>query len=150
MYNGLANAFVYHDSVLIDSTTATLPKQDPECLATLKHYARLMPMGQEERKPIFFLILRMEPSEHYAQAVRSAYDDFKSLTQAILNRMHLFVCNTVTLHTHLCPSHSSTATTSEAPSALLLVVLQPLACLPAGGEVMLPHRAAARTVHARL
>jgi len=80
---------VYHDSVLKDSTTATLPKQDPECLATLKHYRSLMPMGQEARKPIFFLTPADGAIGAHAQAVRSAYDDFKSLTQAILNRMHL-------------------------------------------------------------
>jgi cellulose biosynthesis protein BcsQ len=45
----------YHQYLLNEKTTATSPSDDPDCLATLKHYRSLIPMAQEARKPIFEL-----------------------------------------------------------------------------------------------
>lgn len=78
---------VYHDFVLQDSTSAATPAEDVECLATLKHYRSLVPMGQEARKPIF----RLTPADgaigSHAQAVTAAYHDFRQLAEKILERL---------------------------------------------------------------
>jgi hypothetical protein len=78
---------VYHDSVLQDSTSAAKPEEDVECLATLKHYRSLIPMGQEARKPIF----RLTPADgaigSHSQAVVEASKDFRRLAEKLLERM---------------------------------------------------------------
>jgi cellulose biosynthesis protein BcsQ len=78
---------VYHEAVLQDSTTAAMPSQDGECLATLKHYRSLVPMGQEARKPIFHLTSADGAIGSHAQAVQEAYTDFKHLAETLLQRM---------------------------------------------------------------
>jgi cellulose biosynthesis protein BcsQ len=78
---------VYHEAVLQDSTTAAMPSQDGECLATLKHYRSLIPMGQEARKPIFHLTSADGAIGSHAQAVQEAYNDFKHLAETLLQRM---------------------------------------------------------------
>jgi len=78
---------VYHEAVLQDSTTAATPSQDGECLATLKHYRSLIPMGQEARKPIFHLTSADGAIGSHAQAVQQAYNDFKQLAETLLQRM---------------------------------------------------------------
>jgi cellulose biosynthesis protein BcsQ len=78
---------VYHKAVLQDSTTAAMPSQDGECLATLKHYRSLVPMGQEARKPIFHLTSADGAIGSHAQAVQEAYTDFKHLAETLLQRM---------------------------------------------------------------
>jgi chromosome partitioning protein len=78
---------VYHDAVLKNSTTAATPAQDPACLATLKHYRSLIPMGQEARKPIFHLTPADGAIGSHAQAVQEAYMDFKILAEKLLNKM---------------------------------------------------------------
>jgi len=78
---------VYHESVLQDTTTAATPSQDPECLATLKHYRSLVPMGQEARKPIFHLTTADGAIGSHAQAVREAHKDFQALAKELLTRM---------------------------------------------------------------
>jgi hypothetical protein len=80
---------VYHDAVLQDSTTAANPSQDEECLATLKHYRSLIPMGQEARAPIFHLTSADGAIGSHAQAVQAAYKDFKLLAGNLLERMEL-------------------------------------------------------------
>jgi len=59
-------------------------EKDINCLALLKHYHSLIPMAMETRKPIFLL----KPAEGaigaHLGAVRSAYSDFKLLTEKIL------------------------------------------------------------------
>ncbi len=81
---------VYHEHVLKDTTDATVPAQDPECLATLKHYRSLIPMGQEARKPIFHLTTADGAIGSHAQAVQEAYKDFQSLAEKLLERMKSF------------------------------------------------------------
>jgi cellulose biosynthesis protein BcsQ len=80
---------VYHDAVLQDSTTAANPSQDEECLATLKHFRSLIPMGQEARKPIFHLTSADGAIGSHAQAVQAAYNDFNLLAENLLERMEL-------------------------------------------------------------
>ena len=62
---------------------------DPNCLATLKHYRSLVPMGQESRKPIFQLTVADGAIGNHALAVREAHADFQALATAILGRMAL-------------------------------------------------------------
>jgi chromosome partitioning protein len=62
-------------------------ENDKNCLALLKHYHSLIPMAMEVRKPIF----KLKPADgaigaHY-QAVTRSYQDFKILTQNILNKI---------------------------------------------------------------
>jgi len=78
---------VYHDAVLQDATSAAKPSEDEECLATLKHYRSLIPMGQESRKPIFELTSADGAIGSHAQAVQEAYKDFETLAQELLKRM---------------------------------------------------------------
>ena len=78
---------VYHEAVLEDSTTAATPSQDKECLATLKHYRSLIPMGQEARKPIFNLTPANGAIGSHAQAVQEAYKDFTLLAKKLFERM---------------------------------------------------------------
>jgi len=78
---------VYHEAVLESTTTAAAPAQDPECLATLKHYRSLVPMGQEARKPIFRLTSADGAIGGHGQAVQDAYRDYRSLTETLLARM---------------------------------------------------------------
>lgn len=79
---------VYHEAVLKNSTTAASPSQDPACLATLKHYRSLIPMGQEARKPIFHLTPADGAIGSHAQAVKEAYKDFKNLAEILLKKMN--------------------------------------------------------------
>jgi len=77
----------YHNAVLQDLTTAETPSQDNECLATLKHYRSLIPMGQEVRKPIFELTPADGAIGSHALAVKEAFQDFSKLAEVILERM---------------------------------------------------------------
>ena len=62
-------------------------EQDPECLATLKHYRSLMPLAMEARKPMFHL----KPSDGaigaHVEAVRDCYRDFERLANRIIERI---------------------------------------------------------------
>lgn len=78
---------VYHKAVLQDETNAAKPSDDRECLATLKHYRSLIPMGQEARKPIFHLTPADGAIGSHAQAVQDAFDDFRALAEKLLDRM---------------------------------------------------------------
>ncbi len=78
---------VYHEAVLQDTTTVATPSQDKECLATLKHYRSLVPMGQEARKPIFHLTSADGAIGSHAQAVKEAHGDFRTLAEELLRRM---------------------------------------------------------------
>lgn len=80
----------YSEAVLGRPTDGGVPvKDDPECLALLKHYRSLMALAQEARKPMFLL----KPADgaigcHY-QAVQSAFEDFRKLAQTIASRTGL-------------------------------------------------------------
>ena len=60
------------------------PKEDPHCLAELKHYRSLMPLARIARKPMF----RLTPADgaiggHY-KAARACRKDFSTLAEALL------------------------------------------------------------------
>lgn len=78
---------IYHEAVLEEATAATMPAQDEECLATLKHYRSLIPMGQEARKPIFHLTSADGAIGSHAQAVQEAYKDFELLAKKLIEKM---------------------------------------------------------------
>jgi chromosome partitioning protein len=79
---------VYHKAVLETTTNASKPSEDKECLATLKHYRSLIPMGQEARKPIFHLTSADGAIGSHAQAAQEAFRDFKELAQKLLERIN--------------------------------------------------------------
>ena len=75
---------VYHAEVLADDSKATLStRDDPSCLATLKHYRSLMPMAQESLKPMFHLKAADGALGGHVYAVQECYNDFKALATAI-------------------------------------------------------------------
>ncbi|WP_027176877.1 ParA family protein [Desulfovibrio aminophilus] len=79
----------YHDCLLGGKTTASTPSEDPDCLATLKHYRSLIPMAQEARKPIFELTSADGAIGAHAQAVADAREDFRELAEKMLEKMGL-------------------------------------------------------------
>lgn len=80
---------VYRESVLGEPAEAMKPTDDPLCLATLKHYRSLIPMGQEHRKPIFKLTSADGAIGSHANAAREAHDDFKRLAAKISEKAQL-------------------------------------------------------------
>ncbi len=62
-------------------------QDDPYCLATIKHYRSLVPMGQEHRKPIFKLTPADGAIGSHAGAVQGARKDFERLAKRILDEM---------------------------------------------------------------
>lgn len=67
---------------------AMTPKEDPEnALATVKHYRSLVPMAQENRKPIFHLTTADGAFGSHAAAVNDARQDFKVLAEKIAERI---------------------------------------------------------------
>lgn len=63
------------------------PGDDPLCLAMLKHYRSLIPMGQEARKPIFALTAADGAIGSHALAVQESRKDFEGLATRILAGM---------------------------------------------------------------
>ena len=59
---------------------------DPNCLATLKHYRSLMPLAQEARKPMFALKAADGAIGGHAAAVQGCYRDFRELAAAVAER----------------------------------------------------------------
>ncbi|QTX31543.1 AAA family ATPase [Aminithiophilus ramosus] len=80
----------YREHVLGQSGTTPLSQQaDPYCLATVKHYRSLVPMGQEQRKPIFDLTSADGAIGSHAGAVRDARREFEQLARKIGERMDI-------------------------------------------------------------
>ena len=75
---------VYSKYVLDNHSTANRVDNDSNCLGLLKHYHSLAPMSMEANKPIFLL----KPSDGaigaHVQAVKRAYQDFRTLTKKII------------------------------------------------------------------
>lgn len=65
------------------------PPEDGHRLATVKHYRSLVPMGQENRKPIFDLTPADGAIGSHAAAVQDARRDFKRLAELIVERAGL-------------------------------------------------------------
>lgn len=79
---------VYGNDVLGTPVSPGLPvREDPNCLALLKHYHSLIPMAQEARKPIFHLKPADGALGAHLTAVRESYFDFKRLADAIDQRL---------------------------------------------------------------
>jgi chromosome partitioning protein len=80
---------IFHEFVL--STNNSLDHEstietDSHCIALLKHYRSLAPMSMESHKPIFLLKPADGAIGAHVYAVRKSYEDFKKLTQGILEK----------------------------------------------------------------
>jgi len=79
---------VYRTAVLGEEPVETMKQEeDPYCLATIKHYRSLIPMGQEYRKPIFNLTSADGAIGSHANAVLDARKDFKKLAGRIAEKI---------------------------------------------------------------
>lgn len=78
---------VYRESVLDLSGDYEdmAPSADSNCLSLIKHYRSLMPMAQEARKPVFDLKPGDGAIGAHFNAVKEAYNHFKTLSIAIAN-----------------------------------------------------------------
>jgi cellulose biosynthesis protein BcsQ len=71
---------VYRREVLQQQGVPALTvRDDPNCLAMLRHYRSLMPMAQEARKPIFMLKPADGAIGAHQEAVRRVYSEFSAL-----------------------------------------------------------------------
>ncbi|AVS72855.1 ParA family protein [Paracidovorax cattleyae] len=79
----------YRQHLLQEQASGTLPdiKNDPYCLALLRHYKSLIPFSQEARKPVFKLRSADGAIGSHAAAVTRAYQDFHTLALKILSRV---------------------------------------------------------------
>ena len=68
-------------------TAGSLPADDPNCLAALRHYRSLVPMAQEARKPIFHLTPADGALGSHGKAARDSRDDFEQLARRIIERI---------------------------------------------------------------
>lgn len=64
-------------------------RDDPECLALLRHYKSLIPMAQEAGKPVFLLKSADGAFGSHFAAVNQAYKDFAALAIKILGKVGL-------------------------------------------------------------
>jgi chromosome partitioning protein len=81
---------VYRESVLSDEVPNDVRQEDdPYCLATIKHYRSLIPMGQEHRKPIFKLTTADGAIGSHFGAVQDAKKDFTQLANKIIEQMEM-------------------------------------------------------------
>ena len=74
--------FVLSESAGIPAAT----DDDPNCLATLKHFRSLMPLAQEARKPMFALKPADGAIGGHVHAVRTCYRDFRALAREVALR----------------------------------------------------------------
>lgn len=79
---------MYRVHVLQEAESGLLPENDPHCLAMVKHFRSLVPMGQESRKPVFALTPADGAIGSHAAAVQEAYRDFKALAEKIETKMN--------------------------------------------------------------
>ena len=63
------------------------PEDDPNRIATLKHYRSLVPLAQDARKPIFRLTAADGALGSHALAAQEARKDFAQMAQEILRRI---------------------------------------------------------------
>jgi len=79
---------VYREAVLKQNNPEKMKQaDDPYCLATIKHYRSLIPMGQEYRKPIFKLTSADGAIGSHANAVQDAKKDFAELANKIAGKL---------------------------------------------------------------
>lgn len=78
----------YRKAVLNEENPESMKQaDDPLCLATIKHYRSLIPMGQEHRKPIFKLTSADGAIGSHANAVSDAKRDFAELADKIFTNI---------------------------------------------------------------
>lgn len=79
---------VFNEYVLNTTTDHQINnvETDLNCIALLKHYRSLAPMSMEAHKPIFLLKPADGAIGAHVYAVQKSYDEFKNLTQKILDR----------------------------------------------------------------
>jgi chromosome partitioning protein len=79
----------YRSSLSLPKSQSTFAsvKDDPECLALLRHYKSLIPMAQEARKPVFLLKSADGAIGSHAASVNQAYKDFEALAKKILQKI---------------------------------------------------------------
>jgi chromosome partitioning protein len=95
-YQNWANKMpgAYQESVLgLAGSAPSEPKADPNCLAELKDYRSLMPMGQDANKPIFKLQTADGAIGAHQRGVTEAYKDFETLTNKILALIEMSLVN---------------------------------------------------------
>lgn len=81
---------VYRDAVLNQPTDAPITvEHDEYALSLLKHYASLMPMAQEARKPVFLLKPADGAIGSHLYAVQQSYREFESLVHKIASKSQL-------------------------------------------------------------
>lgn len=81
---------VYRKAVLGEEPIENMKQEeDPYCLATIKHYRSLIPMGQEHRKPIFNLTSADGAIGSHANAVSDARRDFKRLAEKVAEQINV-------------------------------------------------------------
>ena len=81
---------VYRKAVLGEESIKNMKQEeDPYCLATIKHYRSLIPMGQEHRKPIFNLTSADGAIGSHANAVSDARRDFKRLAEKVAEQINV-------------------------------------------------------------
>lgn len=81
---------VYRKAVLGEESIENMKQEeDPYCLATIKHYRSLIPMGQEHRKPIFNLTSADGAIGSHANAVSDARRDFKRLAEKVAEQINV-------------------------------------------------------------
>ncbi len=68
------------------TSTETVIDDDPNCLASLKHYRSLMPLAQEARKPMFALKPADGAIGGHTAAVQRCYRDFRALAKTVAER----------------------------------------------------------------
>ena len=79
----------YVGSVLDEApgTDDVTPENDPNLVATIKHFRSLIALSQEARKPIFSLTPADGAMGAHSVAANAAYADFKQLAEELLRRM---------------------------------------------------------------
>ena len=83
---------IYREAVLQETVSDKnmTPESDTHCMGTIKHYRSLVPMAQEQRKPIFNLSSADGAIGSHAQAVQEAKKDFEQLSEKIMAKIERF------------------------------------------------------------
>lgn len=87
--NRMPEAYARNLLGVTDGPFADRPETDPNCLATMKHFRSLVPMGQEARKPIFDLTVADGAIGNHAAAVKDAGRDFLALARELASRAEI-------------------------------------------------------------
>lgn len=72
---------------LPEGAETVTPENDPNLIATIKHFRSLIALGREARKPIFALTPADGAMGAHAGAANAAYADFRELARELLRRI---------------------------------------------------------------